>query len=60
MLGEMTIMYSLADANGGTVVLVAYEGLLRGVSTVGNEIGARMLLANLVAAPENARASGQR
>ena len=52
MLGEMTITYSLADADGGTEVLVVYDGMPRGVSTADNEVGTRMSLAKLAALVE--------
>ncbi len=45
--GEMTITYALADADGGTDVLVVHDGLPRGVSNADNETGTRMSLANL-------------
>jgi hypothetical protein len=47
LVGEMTITTTLADADGGTDVSIAYEGLPRGVSAADNEIGTRMALANL-------------
>ena len=52
MLGEMTITYSLADADGGTEVIVVYDGVPRGVSTADNEVGTRMSLAKLAALVE--------
>ena len=47
--GEMTMTTTLADANGGTDVLVAHEGIPSGVSTADNETGTRMALDNLAA-----------
>lgn len=47
LVGEMTITTTLADADGGTDVSIAYEGLPSGVSASDNEIGTRMALANL-------------
>ncbi len=47
--GEMTITTTLADADGGTNVLVVCEGLPRGVPTADNETGTRMALAKLAA-----------
>ena len=44
--GEMTITTTLADVDGGTEVLVAHEGIPAGVSTIDNETGTRMALAN--------------
>jgi uncharacterized protein YndB with AHSA1/START domain len=52
MRGEMTITTTLTDADGGTDVLVAYEGLPRGVSEVDNATGTRMALAKLAALVE--------
>ena len=45
--GEITITTTLADADGGTVVLVVHEGIPSSVSTTDNETGTRMSLANL-------------
>ncbi|MGA7457822.1 MAG: SRPBCC family protein [Methyloceanibacter sp.] len=50
--GKMTITTTLVDANGGTDVLVQYEGLPRGVSAADNETGTRMALAKLAALVE--------
>src|ERR1019366_661443 len=36
MQGEMTITYTLADADGGTDVLYVHDGVPRGVSTADN------------------------
>jgi uncharacterized protein YndB with AHSA1/START domain len=47
--GEMTITYTLVDANGGTEVLAVHDGLPPGLSTADNEIGWRMSLAKLAA-----------
>jgi uncharacterized protein YndB with AHSA1/START domain len=52
MLGEMTLTTTLADADGGTDVVVRYEGLPRGVSVADNETGTRMALAKLAALVE--------
>jgi uncharacterized protein YndB with AHSA1/START domain len=52
--GEMTITTTLADADGGTDVLVAHEGIPNGVSAADNETGSRMSLANLAALVEAA------
>ena len=40
---------TLADADGGTGVLVVYERIPRSVPTIDNETGTRMALANLAA-----------
>jgi hypothetical protein len=45
--GEMTITTTLADANGGTDVVLTHEGIPSGVSTADNETGTRMALARL-------------
>ncbi len=50
--GEMTITTTLADADGGTDVLVVHEGIPSGVSATDNETGTRMSLANLAALVE--------
>jgi uncharacterized protein YndB with AHSA1/START domain len=50
--GEMTISYTLADADGGTEVIAVHDSLPPGVSTTDNETGWRMSLANLAALVE--------
>jgi len=50
--GVMTITTTLADADGGTDVLVVHEGIPGGVATSDNETGTRMSLANLAALVE--------
>jgi uncharacterized protein YndB with AHSA1/START domain len=50
--GVMTMTTTLADVDGGTDVFVAHEGTPGGVSTVDNETGTRMALANLAALVE--------
>jgi uncharacterized protein YndB with AHSA1/START domain len=50
--GEMTITTTLTEANGGTDVVVAHEGIPRGVSATDNDTGTRMALANLAALVE--------
>jgi len=50
--GEMTMTTTLADADGGTDVLVVHEGIPRGVPTTDNETGTRMALANLASLVE--------
>ena len=52
MLGEMTITYALADAEGGTDLLAVHDGLPRGVSAADNEVGWRMSLSKLAALVE--------
>lgn len=50
--GEMTITFTLADADGGTEVFAVHDGLPPGVSTDDNEAGWRMALAKLAALVE--------
>jgi uncharacterized protein YndB with AHSA1/START domain len=50
--GEMTIITARADADGGTGVVVVFEGIPSGVSTTDNGTGTRMALANLAAIVE--------
>jgi uncharacterized protein YndB with AHSA1/START domain len=45
--GEMTITTRLADADGGTDVVVVHEGIPVGVPPADNETGTRIALANL-------------
>jgi len=45
--GEMMMTTTLADADGGTDVLIVHEGIPCGVPTIDNETGTRMALANL-------------
>jgi uncharacterized protein YndB with AHSA1/START domain len=47
LAGEMTITYSLADADGGTDVVGVHENLPQGVVPSDNELGWRMSLAKL-------------
>lgn len=55
MQGEMTITYTLADADGGTDLLAVHEGLPPGLSAEDNETGWRMSLAKLAALVSHAR-----
>jgi uncharacterized protein YndB with AHSA1/START domain len=50
--GEFTITTMLADADGGTDVLVEFDGLPRGLPAADNETGMRMALAKLAALVE--------
>jgi uncharacterized protein YndB with AHSA1/START domain len=50
--GEMTITYTLADADGGTDVLAVHDGLPSGLSIADNEVGWRMSLGKLAALVE--------
>jgi uncharacterized protein YndB with AHSA1/START domain len=45
--GTMTMTTTLAEADGGTEVVVVHEGLPDGVPATDNETGTRMALANL-------------
>jgi uncharacterized protein YndB with AHSA1/START domain len=47
--GEMTVTFTLTDAEGGTDVLAKHENLPPGLSPADNEIGWRMSLNNLAA-----------
>jgi uncharacterized protein YndB with AHSA1/START domain len=51
--GEMTMTTTLAEADGGTDVLVVHEGIPPGVSVGDNEIGTRMSLDKLAALLES-------
>jgi uncharacterized protein YndB with AHSA1/START domain len=53
--GEMTMTTTLADANGGTDVVVVQEGIPSGVPEADNETGTRMALANLAAFVESSK-----
>ena len=50
--GPMTITTTLADADGGTDMCMAFEGLPPGVRPADNELGTRMALAKLAALVE--------
>ena len=52
MRGEMTIKYTLADADGGTDLLAVHDGLPPGLSIADNETGWQMSLAKLAALVE--------
>lgn len=52
MRGEMTTTITLADADGGTVLVAVHEGLPPGVSPSDNEIGWGMALTKLAAIVE--------
>ena len=53
--GAMTMTTTVTDADGGTDVVVAYEGLPRGLSVADNELGTRIALDNLAALLERER-----
>ena len=50
--GEMTITFTLADADGGTDLLAVHDGLPSGLSPADNETGWRSSLAKLAALVE--------
>jgi uncharacterized protein YndB with AHSA1/START domain len=50
--GEMTITFSLAEADGGTEVIVLCEDIPKGVRLEDNEMGCRSSLQNLAALVE--------
>jgi uncharacterized protein YndB with AHSA1/START domain len=50
--GRMTITTTLADADGGTEICMAFQGLPPGVRPADNELGTRMALAKLAALVE--------
>ncbi|MCY1015599.1 SRPBCC family protein [Pyxidicoccus sp. MSG2] len=52
MRGEMTITYTLTNADGGTDIHAVHEGLPRGVSPADNELGWQMSLGKLAALVE--------
>lgn len=52
MQGEMTITFTLTDADGGTEILAVHDGLPSGVSPSDNELGWQMSLAKLAALVE--------
>ena len=47
MSGEMTITYTLADADGGTDIVGVHENIPPGVAPADNELGFRMSLDKL-------------
>jgi uncharacterized protein YndB with AHSA1/START domain len=49
MQGEMTITYTLTDADGGTEIFAVHEGLPPGLSPAQNELGWRQSLDKLAA-----------
>lgn len=47
MRGEMTVTFTLSDANGGTEVRAVHENVPHGISAADNELGWSMALAKL-------------
>jgi uncharacterized protein YndB with AHSA1/START domain len=52
MRGEMTISFTLTDADGGTEIVGVHEGLPAGASAADNETGWQLSLAKLAALVE--------
>ncbi len=52
MQGEMTVTFTLTDADGGTEIVAAHEGVPAGVSPDDNEYGWQMSPGKLVALVE--------
>ncbi len=52
LAGEMTVTYTLTDAEGGTDLVGVHEGLPAGVAPADNELGWRMSLDKLAALVE--------
>jgi uncharacterized protein YndB with AHSA1/START domain len=55
MRGEMTVTFTLTDADGGTDVHAVHDNLPPGLSPADNETGWRMALDKLAALVEGAR-----
>jgi hypothetical protein len=53
MQGEMTITFTLHDAEGATDFVAVHDGLPRGVSPADNELAWTMSLAKLAALVES-------
>ena len=53
LVGPMTLTTTLADAAGGTDVLVEFDDLPRGISTADNELGTSMALEKLASLLED-------
>lgn len=51
--GEMTLTMTLVEADGGTDVAMAHEGIPPGVPVADNETGTRMSLEKLAALVES-------
>jgi uncharacterized protein YndB with AHSA1/START domain len=58
MRGPMRITTTLAEADGGTEVVMTFEGLPPGVAEADNETGTRMALARLAALVEKGPETG--
>ena len=55
MRGEMTVTFTLTDADGGTDVLAVHDNVPPGVSPADNELGWRMALDKLAAFVEGSQ-----
>jgi uncharacterized protein YndB with AHSA1/START domain len=55
MRGEMTVTFTLSDADGGTHLVAVHENVPPGVSPADNETGWRMALDKLAAHVEDSR-----
>lgn len=49
MMGEMTIIWTLTDVDGGTNVRVVFEDIPKGINLADNELGSRQSLKKLAA-----------
>ena len=56
--GEMTLTTTLAEAGGGTDVIMRHDGLPSGVPAADNELGTRMALDKLATLVEQRQAGG--
>ena len=56
--GEMTLTTTLAEAGGGTDVIMTHDGVPDGVAAADNELGTRMALDKLAALAEQRQAGG--
>jgi uncharacterized protein YndB with AHSA1/START domain len=57
MCGEMTVTFTLTEANGGTDVLAVHDNVPPGISPADNEIGWRMSLEKLARLVEAAQST---
>ncbi len=57
MRGEMTVTFTLSDADGGTHLVAVHSDLPPGLAPADNELGWRMSLDNLAALVESQEAS---
>lgn len=57
MQGEMTVSFTLSDANGGTDVLAVHENVPPGIAPADNEMGWRMSLEKLASYVQSGEAT---